>query len=143
MHSKIKNISIFCSETFLNKLLPLYLSDERKGGYFSFVQITDKAKMDIYSIIEKARKTGKVEKGTNEVTKAIERGTAKLVVYAADVEPKEIIQHIPHLCREKKILCREVDSKQKLGIAVGIPVSASSVAVIDAGDAEKDIASLK
>lgn len=99
--------------------------------------------MDIYSIIEKARKTGKVEKGTNEVTKAIERGTAKLVVYAADVEPKEIIQHLPHLCREKKIFCREVDSKQKLGIAVGIPVSASSVAVIDAGDAEKDIASLK
>ena len=99
--------------------------------------------MDIYSIIEKARKTGKVEKGTNEVTKAIERGTAKLVVYASDVEPKEIIHHLPHLCREKKIICKEVDSKQKLGIAVGIPVSASSVAVIDAGDAEKEIASLK
>jgi len=99
--------------------------------------------MDIYGIIERARKTGKVEKGTNEVTKAIERGTAKLVVYAADVEPKEIVQHLPFLCNEKKIPCREVDSKQKLGIAVGIPVSASSVAVIDAGDAEKDIASLK
>ena len=98
---------------------------------------------DIYSIIEKARKTGKVEKGTNEVTKAIERGTAKLVVYAADVQPKEIVQHLPVLCREKKIPCREVDNKQKLGIAVGIPVSASSVAVIDAGDAEKDIANLK
>jgi len=98
---------------------------------------------DIYSIIEKARKTGKVEKGTNEVTKAIERGTAKLVVYATDVNPKEIIQHLPVLCREKKILCREVDSKQKLGIAVGIPVSASSVAVIEPGDAEKDIVSLK
>ena len=98
---------------------------------------------DIYSIIEKARKTGKVEKGTNEVTKAIERGTAKLVVYAADVQPLEIIQHLPVLCREKKIPCKEVDSKQKLGIAVGIPVSASSVAVIDAGDSEKDIAGLK
>ncbi|MEK6897721.1 MAG: ribosomal L7Ae/L30e/S12e/Gadd45 family protein [Nanoarchaeota archaeon] len=97
---------------------------------------------DIYSIIEKARKTGKVEKGTNEVTKAIERGTAKLVVYAADVSPKEIVQHIPILCREKKILCREVDSKQKLGIAVGISVSASSVAVIEPGDSEKDIAGL-
>ncbi len=97
---------------------------------------------DIYSIIEKARKTGKVEKGTNEVTKAIERGTAKLVVYATDVSPKEIVQHIPVLCREKKILCREVDSKQKLGIAVGIPVSASSVAVIEPGDSEKDIAGL-
>ena len=98
---------------------------------------------DIYQIIEKARKTGKVEKGTNEVTKAIERGTAKLVVYATDVEPKEIIQHIPVLCKEKNILCKEVDNKQKLGIAVGIPVSTSSVAVIESGDAEKDIVGLK
>ena len=98
---------------------------------------------DIYNIIEKARKTGKIEKGTNEVTKAIERGTAKLVVYAKDVNPKEIVAHIPFLCKEKKIPCHEVDSKQKLGIAVGISISASSVAVINAGDADKDISALK
>ena len=98
---------------------------------------------DIYKIIEKARKTGKVEKGTNEVTKAIERGTAKLVVYATDVEPKEIIQHIPVLCKEKKILCKEVDNRQKLGIAVGISVPASSVVVINAGEAESEINLLK
>ena len=30
-------------------------------------------KMDIYNLIETAAKTGKIEKGTNEVTKAIER----------------------------------------------------------------------
>ncbi len=100
-------------------------------------------KMDIYNLIEKAKKTGKIEKGTNEVTKSIERGTAKLVVYASDVEPKEIVQHIPVLCKEKKILCKEVDSKQKLGIAVGIPVASSSVVVIEAGEAEADISSLK
>ena len=99
--------------------------------------------MDIYSIIEKARKTGKIEKGTNEVTKSIERGTAKLVVYASDVEPKEIVQHIPVLCKEKGIKCVEADNKKKLGIAVGIPVATSSVAVVEAGDADKDIASLK
>ena len=99
--------------------------------------------MDIYQIIEKAKKTGKVEKGTNEVTKAIERGVAKLVVYAKDVEPKEIVQHLPILCKEKKIPCQEADSKQKLGISVGIPVSTSSVAVIELGDADKDIAALK
>jgi len=98
---------------------------------------------DVYSIIEKAKRTGKIEKGTNEVTKAIERGTAKFVAYASDVEPKEIVQHIPLLCKEKKIPCHEVDSRQKLGIAVGIPVSASSVAVIEAGEAEKDIRGLK
>jgi large subunit ribosomal protein L7Ae len=98
---------------------------------------------DIYKIIEKARKTGKIEKGTNEVTKAIERGTAKLVVYATDVEPKEIVQHIPVLCKEKKILCKEADSRQKLGLAVGISVPASSVVIINSGEAESDIKALK
>lgn len=98
---------------------------------------------DLYQIVEKARKTGKIEKGTNEVTKAIERGTAKLVVYANDVEPKEIIQHLPILCKEKGILCKEVDNKQKLGIVAGLPVSTSSVAIIEPGEADKQIASLK
>lgn len=98
---------------------------------------------DIYKIIEKAKKTGKIEKGTNEVTKAIERGTAKFVAYAVDVEPKEIVQHIPFLCKEKKIPYKEVDSKQKLGIAVGLSVPASSIAIIEAGESESDIANLK
>ncbi len=99
--------------------------------------------MDFYSIIETARKTGKIEKGTNEVTKAIERGTAKFVAYAADVEPKEIVQHLPVLCKDKNIKCEEVDSKQKLGIAVGLPVSCSAIAIIEAGDAEKNLKALK
>jgi len=99
--------------------------------------------MDFYSIIETVKKTGKIEKGTNEVTKAVERGTAKLVVYAKDVEPKEIVAHLSVICKNKNIPCVEVDSKQKLGIAVGIGVSTSAVAVIDGGDAKKDIASIK
>ncbi|MFH1585477.1 MAG: ribosomal L7Ae/L30e/S12e/Gadd45 family protein [archaeon] len=99
--------------------------------------------MDIYKVVEKAKRTGKIEKGTNEVTKAIERGTAKLVVYAADVEPKEIVQHLPLLCKEKKIPCQEADSKQKLGIAAGLPVSTSSIAVIEVGEAEGDIGKIK
>jgi large subunit ribosomal protein L7Ae len=97
--------------------------------------------VSVYEIIEKARKTGKVEKGTNEVTKAIERGTAKLVAYAADVNPKEITQHLAILCKEKNIPCFEADKKEKLGIAVGIPVSCASVCIINSGDAEKDIES--
>lgn len=99
--------------------------------------------MDFYTIIEKAKKTGKVDKGINETTKAIELGVAKFVAYAADVEPKEITAHIALLCKEKGIPCEEVDSKKKLGIAVGINVNAASVAVIDAGDADKDIVKLK
>ncbi len=96
--------------------------------------------VSVYELIEKARKTGKVEKGTNEVTKAIERGTAKLVAYGADVEPKEIVQHLPILCKEKEIPCVEADKKEKLGISVGLNVGCASVAVIDTGDAESELA---
>jgi large subunit ribosomal protein L7Ae len=99
--------------------------------------------MDFYNIVETARKTGKIDKGTNEVTKAIELGAAKLVVVAKDVEPKEIVSHLTNISKEKGIPCVEVDSKQKLGIAAGIGVSASSVAVMTAGDAESDIAQIK
>ncbi|MFA5174333.1 MAG: ribosomal L7Ae/L30e/S12e/Gadd45 family protein [Candidatus Pacearchaeota archaeon] len=94
--------------------------------------------VSVYELVEKARKTGKIEKGTNEVTKAIERGTAKLVVYGADVEPKEIVQHLPILCKEKGIPCVEADKRQKLGIAVGIGVPTASVAIINTGDAQAD-----
>ena len=99
--------------------------------------------VDFYNIIEKARKTGKIDKGTNEVTKAVELGAAKLVVYAKDVEPAEIVAHLPELCNEKGIPCEEVDSKEKLGVAVGIPVKTAAVAVIDVGDAAGEIDALK
>jgi len=98
--------------------------------------------MDFYKLIETARKTGKVDKGTNETTKAIERGDAKLVVAAEDVQPKEIIQHLPILCEEKGIPYAVVDSKKKLGIAAGISVGTASVAVITEGDSRADIESL-
>jgi large subunit ribosomal protein L7Ae len=92
--------------------------------------------MDFYTTIEQARKTGKIEKGINEVTKAIERGVAKLVVYAKDVEPKEIVMHLPALCKEKEIDCHEADSKTKLGAAAGISVACTSIAITDFGDAK-------
>jgi len=92
-----------------------------------------------YEIVEKARKSGKVDKGANETTKAIERGVAKFVVYAGDVDPKEIVQHIPVLCKEKGIPCVEVDSKQKLGVAAGIAVACSSVAIVEPGEAKDEI----
>ena len=98
---------------------------------------------DFYEIVEKARKTGKIDKGTNEVTKAIELGVAKAVFYATDVSPKEIVAHLSVLCKEKGIPCVEVDSKQKLGIAAGILVGAASIAILDAGSADKEISELK
>jgi len=93
----------------------------------------------ILHAVEIAKNTGKIRIGTNEATKAIERGIAKLVVAAQDVQPKEVIMHLSPLCDEKKIPYVEVKSKKDLGRAAGINVPAASVAVIEEGDAKKDI----
>lgn len=93
-----------------------------------------------YEAIEAANKTGKIKRGTNEVTKAVERGKAKLVVVAQDTSPKEIIMHIPLLCKEKNIPCIEVQSKEELGAAAGMPVGTAAVAIMEAGDAKDIIA---
>lgn len=89
----------------------------------------------ILSAVEIAKETGKVRKGTNEVTKVIERGDAKFVVVAEDVNPPEVVAHIPLLCEEKGILYGYVPSKAELGKRLGIK-SAASVGIIDFGKAE-------
>lgn len=91
-----------------------------------------------YDIVEKAAKTGKVDKGVNEVTKAVERNVAKLVVVASDVNPKELVQHLSILCKEKGIKFAEVESREKLGISVGIARPTAAVAVLEEGEAKLD-----
>lgn len=93
----------------------------------------------ILHAVEIAKNTGKVKIGTNETTKAIERSQAKLVVIADDVQPKEVVMHLPPLCEEKKIPYVNVKSKQELGRAAGINVPTASIAIIDEGDAKKQI----
>ena len=84
--------------------------------------------------VELARASGKIKKGTNETTKALERGTAKLVVIAEDVSPAEITMHLPLLAQEKKVICVAVPKKEDLGTACGLGIGAVSVAVTDPGD---------
>lgn len=93
--------------------------------------------------IELAKTSGKIKKGTNEVTKSIERGTAKLVVVAKDTTPPEIIMHIPLLAKEKGIPCVEVNSKEELGTAAGIGVPTAAIAIIAEGDAKNIIKEIK
>ena len=82
-----------------------------------------------------ASQTGRVRRGTNETTKAIERGIAKLVVIAEDVEPPEVVAHLPILCDERKTPYVFVATKKQIGDAVGIDVPAASVSIVEEGDA--------
>jgi large subunit ribosomal protein L7Ae len=96
----------------------------------------------VLEAIEVAKATGKIKKGTNEVTKCVEKGDAKLVAVAKDISPAEIIMHIPVICKEKGIPCAIVPSKEELGASAGLPVSTASVAIVTEGDAKNLIKEL-
>ncbi|MCI4334130.1 MAG: 50S ribosomal protein L7Ae [Thermoplasmata archaeon] len=95
-------------------------------------ELADKA----LQLVQVAQETGKVRVGTNEVTKSSERGEAKLVVMAEDVDPVEILVHIPMLCEEKHIAYVYVPKKARLGAAAGLSKGAASVAVVEPGEAK-------
>jgi large subunit ribosomal protein L7Ae len=96
-------------------------------------------KTKILQTLETAKNSGKIKKGMNETTKAVERGIAKLVVIAEDVEPEEIVMHLPVLCDEKKIPYSYVSSKQELGRAVGIDVACAAACIIEPGEARESL----
>lgn len=96
-----------------------------------------------FEIIEVANKTGKLRRGCNEVTKALEQGKAKFVAAAEDTSPKEIIMHLPILAKEKGVPCVMVEKKEELGAAAGLSIGTAAVVVIEAGEAKDLIKNFK
>jgi large subunit ribosomal protein L7Ae len=85
---------------------------------------------------EVVSKATMIKKGANEVTKAVERSRAKLVVVAKDVQPEEIVAHIPAICEEKGIAYTYCATKEDLGKAANLEVPTSAIAIIETEDAE-------
>jgi large subunit ribosomal protein L7Ae len=105
-------------------------------AYYVKFQVPADLVSPIYEAIRVAQQSGKVKKGTNEVTKAIERGISKLVIIAEDVEPAEVVAHLPILCEEHGIPYGFVPSRQELGKSLGIDVTSAAAAILDSGDAQ-------
>lgn len=92
-----------------------------------------------YDTVEEAQSSGSVAIGTNEVTKAIERNEADLVIIAGDVSPEEIVMHIPALCEERDIPYTFVPEREELGLAAGIGVQSAAIAVTSPGSADDEV----
>ncbi len=111
-------------------------------GYVKFETPKDVAAKALEAIAV-AKDTGRVRKGTNEATKAIESGTATLVIIAEDVEPEEVVLHVPGLCSDKGVPYCYVATKKELGEAAGLTVPTAVIAIEKSGNAAemvKDIA---
>ncbi len=110
----------------------------------SFVdwEATEELQKKALEAIEIAKDSGRIKKGINEATKSIERGIAKLVVVAEDVEPPEITMYLPGLCDDKKAPYIFVPSKKDLGNAAGIERPTAAIAIVVDGKAKELVADI-
>ena len=97
----------------------------------------------IYEILKKVRETGFIARGILETTRAVEKGTAKLVVIAKNVKPKKLISHLPNLCRYKNIPVFLIARKEKLGKIIGLEIPSTTCAVVNEGEAKDLLERLK
>jgi large subunit ribosomal protein L7Ae len=104
------------------------------------IQLSGEQAEKVLQILEVVKQSGKIKKGLNEVTKAVERSQAKIVVIATDANPAELIMHIPILCDEKEIKCVVAGNREELGAAVGLSVGTVAVVVTEEGSAKDDLA---
>ncbi|MCE7744419.1 MAG: 50S ribosomal protein L7ae [Candidatus Heimdallarchaeota archaeon] len=110
--------------------------------FYVNIDVPEELKQEALKVLEKARDTGKTKKGTNETTKAIERNQAKLVLIANDVQPQEIVMHLPLLCEEKNIPYVVCGSMKDIGKAIGLDRPSASAGITNPGNAKDALDSL-
>ncbi|KAJ8473850.1 hypothetical protein ONZ45_g16149 [Pleurotus djamor] len=71
----------------------------------------------LHKTIKKASKARQVKRGVKEVVKGIRKGEKGLLVLAADINPIDIISHLPVLSEEAQIPYIFLPSKEELGSA--------------------------
>ncbi|MCL2460908.1 MAG: 50S ribosomal protein L7Ae [Euryarchaeota archaeon] len=111
------------------------------ANYVTF-EVSEEIQNKALEAVETARETGKIKKGSNEATKAVERGVAQLVIIGADVEPAEIVMHLGPLCEEKKIPYVFIAQQNNIGGACGLEVGCAAAAIIKSGKAKEMIDSI-
>jgi len=80
--------------------------------------------------------------GLQEVTRAVEKGTARLVVIASNVDPIELVLWLPTLCRAQKVPYAIVKDKARLGEITGFKTTAVVALKSVHAEDESELASL-
>ena len=97
----------------------------------------------VYELVKAIAKDGrgKIKKGANEVTKAAERGIAAMIVMAENVNPGELLAHVPMICKEKGIPFIYVEDQGYLADSAGMTAGTrtAAVAVLDVDKEAQDI----
>jgi large subunit ribosomal protein L7Ae len=102
----------------LLKLVKKYAPETRKERRARLTKVAEEKAKNPKKTVSTKRPVSVVT-GLQEVTRVIEKKTAKLVVIANNVDPLELVLWIPTLCRSQKIPYAIVKDKARLGDAIG------------------------
>lgn len=99
----------------------------------------------LLDLVQQAASYKQLKKGANEATKTLNRGTAEVLILAADAEPLEIVLHLPLVCEDKNVPYVFVGSKTSLGRACGVnrSVIACSVTAKEGSQLNSQIKEIK
>jgi large subunit ribosomal protein L7Ae len=92
-----------------------------------------------YEAVKLAHETGRVKRGVREVTRWLEKNRgAILVIIAEDVDPPDLVAHLPFLCEERGVPYIYVPSREVLGRVMDIK-QASCAAIVNPGQADNHV----
>jgi len=98
----------------------------------AFPLAPEKLTQTLLDLTQQCAHLKQLKKGANEATKQLNRGTAALIVLAADAIPIEIVLHLPLLCEDKNVPYVFVPSKAALGRACGVTRNVIACAILQA-----------
>jgi len=105
------------SRNELLKLVKKYAPETRKERKARLAKVAEEKKKNPKKTISTKAPVAIVT-GLQEVTRAVEKKQAKLVVIANNVDPLELVLWMPTLCRSQKIPYAIVKDKARLGDAI-------------------------
>ena len=97
----------------------------------AFPLAKDNLSRAILDLVQQAANYKMIKKGANEATKALNRGSADLIVLAGDTNPIEIILHLPLLCEDKNVPYIFLPSKTGLGRASQVSRNVVALAIVN------------
>ncbi|KAJ3212148.1 snoRNA-binding protein [Clydaea vesicula] len=90
----------------------------------------------VLKTIKKASKQKQIKRGVKEVVKGLRKGSKGVVFIAGDINPIDVITHVPVLCEESDVPYVYVPSKEDLGLAGSTKRPTSVIMVVEKKDVD-------
>jgi H/ACA ribonucleoprotein complex subunit 2 len=92
----------------------------------------------LFALLSQASKAKQLRRGVKEIQKALRKKEQGLMVLAGDVEPLDVISHLPVLCEDFSVPYIFVRSKEELGAASNTKRPTSCILIKPKSDYQKE-----